>query len=58
MNADFHITPDEKELLIECIEGEIRETDPFRWFNPAKRAQAKCKLDNLKSLMHKIREEL
>ena len=58
MNTDFYITHDEKELIIECIEGEIRETDPFRWFNPANRAQAKCKLDNLKSLIHRVREEL
>lgn len=58
METDFYITHDEKELIIECIEREIKETAPCEKDNPMYVAHAECKIDHLKSLIRRIREEL
>lgn len=58
METDFYITHDEKELIIECIEKEIKATEPHEKDNPMYVTPAECKIDNLKSLIRRIREEL
>jgi len=58
METDFYITHDEKELIIECIEREIKEVTAIEEDDPTYVAYAECKIDHLKSLIRRIREEL
>tara|TARA_R100000951_G_scaffold112807_1_gene113759 strand:+ start:17501 stop:17677 length:177 start_codon:yes stop_codon:yes gene_type:complete len=58
MDPEFHITHDEKELLIECIEADIKDKEPHEDDDPMYVAYAECRIDNLKSLIVRIRQDL
>ena len=58
METDFYITHDEKELLIECLEADIKEKTPKQDENPMCIAYAECRIENLRSLIKRIREDL
>jgi hypothetical protein len=59
MESDFHITHDERELIIECLEKEIKATEPHEDAdNPMYIAHAEWKIEDLKSIIWRIREYL
>ena len=58
MENDFHITLDERELVIECIEKEIKATEITSFDDPMYIAHAECKIDHLQSLIQRMREYL
>ena len=58
MEDDFHITHDERELIIECIEKEIKETEATENDDPLYVAHAECKIEQLKSIILRMREYL
>jgi len=55
---DFQITHDEKELIIECLEADIKEKTPHENENPMYVTYAECRIENLHSLIRRIREDL
>ena len=55
---NFIITNDERELVIECIEREIKATEPRVDDDPVFVAYAECKIDNLKLIITRMREYL
>jgi len=58
MESDFNITHDERELVIECLEKEIKATEPHENDSPMYTAHAECKIENLKSIIWRMREYL
>jgi hypothetical protein len=58
MEPEFYITHDEKELIIECLEADIKEKTPSENDDPKYVAYAECRIDNLKSLISRIRQDL
>ena len=58
MESDFYITHDEKELIIECIEDAVFKTKPRKNDDPMYVAYAEGRIDDLKSLIRRIREDL
>lgn len=52
----FHVTHDERELIIECIKKEIKATEP-RSGNEFD-AYAECKIDHLKQIIMRMRDYL
>jgi hypothetical protein len=58
METDFYITHDEKELIIECLEADIKEKTPNEDENPMYIAYAECRIENLRSLIKRIREDI
>ena len=58
MEDDFHITHDERELIIECIEKEIKETESTESDNPMIVAHVECKIEELKSIIRRMRQYL
>ena len=58
MESDFYITHDEKELIIECLEADIKDTEPHEADNQMYAAYAECRIENLRSLILRIREGL
>ena len=44
METDFYITHDEKELIIECLEADIKEKTPNEDENPMYIAYAECRI--------------
>jgi len=55
---DFCITHDERELVIECLEKEIKEMEIHEDDNPMWIAHAECKTEELKSIIWRMREYL
>ena len=55
---DFQITHDEKELIIECLEADIKEKAPKEGEDPMYVTYAECRIENLHSLIRRIREDL
>jgi hypothetical protein len=58
MENDFQITHDEKELIIDCLEANILETTSRENDHPMYVAYADCKIENLRSLIVRIRQDL
>ena len=58
MEHDFNITDDEKELVIECLEADIKEKTPKAGEGKMYVAYAECRIQNLQSLITRIREDL
>jgi hypothetical protein len=58
MENNFHITHDEKELVIECMEADIKEKSPHKGDDPMYKAFAECRIEHLQCLIKRIREEL
>ena len=58
MEDDFCITHDERELIIECIEKEIKATESTENDDPMFVAHAECKVESLKSIIWRMREYL
>jgi hypothetical protein len=58
MEDDFYITHDERELVIECLEKEIKDTEPSEKDDPVFVAHAECKIEELKSIIRRMREYL
>ena len=61
MEDMFHVTHDERELIIECIEREIKATEsrPGNEFDDQMYvAHAECKIDHLKQIIIRMREHL
>lgn len=55
---NFIITHDERELVIECIEREIKATEPREDDDPMFVSHAECKIENLKLIINRMREYL
>jgi hypothetical protein len=58
MERDFQITHDEKELIIECLEADIKEKTPNQDDDPMYVTYAKYRIEDLRSLINRIREDL
>jgi hypothetical protein len=58
MEDDFYITHDERELVIECLEKEIKDTEPTENDAPLFVAHAECKIEELTSIIRRMREYL
>jgi len=61
MKDMFHVTNDERELIIECIEKEIEETEPLlckEFYDQTYVVYAECKINNLKSIIRRMRDYL
>ena len=58
MEHDFQITHDERELIIECIEKEIKEIESTENDDPMFVADAECKVEWLKSIIWRMRQYL
>jgi len=58
METDFYITHDEKELLIECIETDLKAKEDHPDDNPMYKEWHKHQKEHLKSLIVRIREGL
>lgn len=58
MEDNFYITHDERELVIECLEKEIKDTEPTENDDPVFVAHAECKIEELKSIIRRMREYL
>ena len=58
METDFYITHDEKELIIECLEADIKEKTSHEGDDPMYVAYAECRIENLLSLIKRIRDDL
>ena len=54
----MHITHDEKELLIECIETDLKVRAYHSDDNPTYKEWYKGRKEHLESLIRRIREEL
>ena len=55
---NFYLTHDERELVIECIEKEIKATEPHADDDPVYVAHAECKIENLRFIINRMREYL
>tara|TARA_R110000787_G_scaffold165480_5_gene278625 strand:+ start:11 stop:232 length:222 start_codon:yes stop_codon:yes gene_type:complete len=51
METEFQITHDEKELIIECLEADIKEKAPREDEDPMYKAYAECRIENIQSLI-------
>tara|TARA_R110000796_G_scaffold167313_3_gene284211 strand:+ start:11910 stop:12086 length:177 start_codon:yes stop_codon:yes gene_type:complete len=58
MESDFNITHDEKELIIECLEKDIKRIEPDDTDNQMFIAWSECRVKHLQSLIKRIREDL
>ena len=58
MESDFQITHDEKELIIECLEADIKDKTPREDEDPMYKAYADCRIQELQSLIRRIRNDL
>ena len=58
MENDFQITHSEKELIIECLEADIRDKTPHEDENVMYKAYAECRIQELESLIRRIRNDL
>ena len=58
MEPEFYITHDEKELIIECLESDIKDKELHESDDPMYIAYAECRIENLRSLILRIREDL
>ena len=58
MENNFQITHDEKELIIECMEADILQKTPRENDDPMYVAYADCRIENLRSLIVRIRQGL
>jgi hypothetical protein len=58
MEPEFYITHDEKELIIECLEADIKDKEPHENENPMYIVYAESRIENLRSLILRIREDL
>ena len=56
MESDFYITQDERELIIECLEADIKEKAPHECESVMYREWAKCRAENLRSLIERLRD--
>ena len=58
MESDFQITQDEKELLIECIETDLKAKQDHPDDNPMYKEWYKDRCEHLELLIRRIREDL
>ena len=58
MEPDFYVTHDERELIIECIEKEIKATKATEADDPMYVAHAECKIDHLTCIISRMRDYL
>tara|TARA_R110000772_G_scaffold265380_1_gene386774 strand:+ start:397 stop:573 length:177 start_codon:yes stop_codon:yes gene_type:complete len=58
MESDFNITRNEKELIIECLEKDIKRIEPNDTDNQMFIAWSESRIEDLQSLIKRIREDL